>query len=257
MILKNKNKYEEEEQNKTDRYLITYSDLITLLLGLFVILYAISQVDESKFKEISKAFSVYFNPNQKTPLEGPGVLPGNKGNIPDPVGINSNKKTLDEIKADAETALKKYIDSGSIKVKKTDNGVVLMLPEMLLFNSGKADINASAAPLLDSLAKILSVAEMQITVAGHTDAAPIKTLKYESNWHLSAARAANVGYSLIERGMPPQSLVVCGYGDQRPISPNTTEEGKMRNRRVEITISNLPSNAPSVKGYQNKDIFKK
>ena len=85
---------------------------------------------------------------------------------------------------------------------------------------------------------------------GHTDSTPIRTFRYESNWHLSVARALNVAYLLIEKGIPKNNLIIRGFGDQKPIASNNTAESKAKNRRVELTISYLPSDAQSTDGYK-------
>jgi chemotaxis protein MotB len=247
-LYKNLNK--KEEKVNTDRYFITYADMITLLLGLFVILYASSKVDQEKYKEFSKAFKSYFNQGESVLNGGSGVLEGHKKTIPEPILDLSNKKSLEEIFSQTSAALKDYINKGTLQIKKTNSSITLILPEKLLFLSGKADIQVGAYPLIDTLAMILHGIPYQVTVDGHTDSQPIRTFQYESNWHLSVGRALNVGYGLIEKGVPQSNMVIRGYGAQRPIADNNTEAGKTLNRRVEITISSLPSDAPSTEEYE-------
>jgi chemotaxis protein MotB len=247
---------DKEEEEKSDRYLLTYSDLITLLLGLFVILYASAQVDESKYAEMSRAFSQVFHTQDKATSQGDGILTGSKDGVPFTVISKIKTKSLDEVKARAEQILNKFVQESGLKIQKNGETVSLILPEVLLFNSGKADIQAKAAPLLDSLASLLSGAELLIAVDGHSDSQPIRSFRYESNWHLSTARALNVAYSLIGKGAPEQNIIVRGFGAQRPIGDNSTEEGKQKNRRVEIVLSPLPSDAPSINGYNSQDSLK-
>ncbi len=146
-----KNKYfddEHKEEEKTDRYLITYSDLITLLLGLFVILYAASQIDESKYKEVSQAFAENFNTKNTKPLEGGGVLPGHKQGVPQAILPTPKKQSLAEVKVQAEQVLSSYIKNTDFKIQSVGESLVLTLPELLLFSSGKADIQTSGQVLL-------------------------------------------------------------------------------------------------------------
>ncbi len=235
----------------TNRYFITYADVITLLLGLFVILYASSKVDLEKYKEFSQAIDKYFKTPGEKPLKGGGgVLEGRKDGIPEPIFELGSKKSLDDIFSETSVRLKEYIDKGLVKIKKVKSGVVLTLPEKLLFKSGKATVQQKAMPALDTLASILRGIPFQITVDGHTDSDPIRTFVYESNWHLSVARATNVAYSLIERGAPEHNMVIRGFGSQRPIDENKTKEGKAKNRRVEISVTSLPPNAASKEGYK-------
>lgn len=229
-----------------DRYLITYADLITLLLGLFVILYASSQVDSEKYKEVSSAFTKYFRSEPANVLSGgEGMLDGNRGAIPEPMLLPREAKSLDEIQKETEEALSTFITKGMLSLKKTDAGIVVVMPEKLLFSSGKAEIQTDGLKAIDSLSKVLQSMRYMIMVDGHTDSSPIKTFQFESNWHLSVARALNVGYRMIRSGVPEENFVIRGFGDKRPVSDNISTEGKMQNRRVEIIISQIKSDAPA------------
>lgn len=240
-----------QENINLDRYLITYADLITLLLGLFVILYASSRVDEEKFKELSHAFSEYFQP-EKISDGGASVFKGIPNGIPEPIMPYPSKKSLEQIQVETERSLKKYVDNGLLTVTRTSNGLTLSLSEKLLFKSGKAEVEPEGMSVIDTLALILRGIDKQISVDGHTDSDPIRSFRYESNWHLSVARAVNVGYYLVERGISESNLMLRGFGSQRPVAPNSSIEGKAKNRRVEINITELSNNTPSTEGYQQK-----
>ncbi len=257
-MIQRKFKNSEYEHNTgTDRYLITYADLITLLLGLFVILYAASQVDEEKYKELSKAFTEYFTSDKPGVLQGGiGIFQGDKSSLPEPIFMGSKPKSLNEVAEQAQKALKTYIDKGDIKIKFSGNKLILILPEKLLFRSGSAEVENAGNVVLDSLARILRGIQFQVEVDGHTDTDPIKTFRYESNWHLSGARAINVAWKLIRKGVPETYISFRGFGSQRPVGDNLTEEGKAQNRRVEITISELPPTTPSDAGYSDIDSSK-
>jgi len=252
MLFKKSAKSEEIKSN-TDRYLITYADLITLLLGLFVILYATAQVDEGKYKEFSEAFSKYFKPDQiHKSQNGNGILSGSKS-LPEPIFQNHSSVTIDDIANETESKLSSFMRKGLIQMKKNSTGLILTLPEKLLFQSAKAEIQPEGKYVIDTLAKILSGIKFQISVDGHTDSDPISTFRFPSNWHLSSSRALNVGYEMIKSGIQESNLRISSYGSQRPISDNTTPEGKSENRRVEITITPLPSNAATESGYSPTD----
>jgi chemotaxis protein MotB len=244
----------EENRISTDRYLITYADLITLLLGLFVIMYVVSQVDESKYKKVSEAFSDYFKSTKEQVLQGSGgVLKGHKQGLPEPIMPNPSNKTLEKIQTEAETAFQEYISKGTLSIKKKNDEVILTLSEKLMFPSGKADMQLAAYPVLDTVAAILTGIPFQLSIDGHTDDAPIRTYRFESNWHLSIARAMSVGYYLIQRGITEHNLMIRGFGSQRPVSDNTTEEGRAKNRRVDITISRMSHDVPITEGYNKPD----
>lgn len=241
MINKKNNKQNIDDTINPDRYLITYADLITLLLGLFVILYASSQVNEEKYKEFSNAFSDFFKPTQaKAANTGNGIMVGRKNSIPEPIFPSIQNKTLEEIKAETEISMSKFIKQGLINIKSNSTVLTLTLSESLLFQSGKADIQRDGLIVLDSISAIIRSINKSITIDGHTDSHPIRTFRYESNWHLSSARALAVGYMLITKGLDEKNLTFRCFGAMKPVSENSTPEGRSKNRRVEITISDLP-----------------
>ncbi len=254
-----KKNIKEEDSSRTspDRYLITYADLVTLLLGLFVILYVSSRVDEEKYKEFAKAFADYFKPQKGEEYHGTGLSPfqGVRKGIPEPVLPFPDRRSLQEIQSDVEKSLEKYIKQGEISVVTRGQNVIITLPEKLLFKSGKAEIEPEGISILEKLSGSLRglAQDQEVAIDGHTDSDPISNFRYPSNWHLSVARAVNVAYFLIEKGVPEYSIVVRGFADQRPIADNSTPENKARNRRVEITISELKSNVPTTKGYNSAE----
>ncbi|MCS7169947.1 MAG: OmpA family protein [Candidatus Kapabacteria bacterium] len=241
----------EEQHASAERYIITYADLITLLLGLFVILYATSQVDLGKYREVAQALIYHFNPNT-APLssepQGRHVLPGEQG-IPQPILPQSAHRSVDEWVQEMERSFKPYTESGVLTIERAAEGAVVRLAEAILFESGKSELQPQALPVLDTLARLLQYMPYLISVDGHTDSIPIRTLRYESNWHLSTARALSVAYYLIQYGVAEARLVVRGFGPQRPIAPNATPEGRARNRRVEIVLTEPQDRARPGYGY--------
>lgn len=246
---------EPEHNTGSDRYLITYADLITLLLGLFVILYAASQVDKTKFSELSAALSQYFNPKTGKILEkGEGELTGGKGVMPAPEFSRNEPKSMNEVRGEIEQKLQEFISQNKLSINQTGNSLTLVLPEVLLFQSGKAQIFNQSYRVLDSIAAVLKQLPFEISIDGHTDIVPIRTFQYESNWHLSVDRALNVGYYLIQKGIVEKNVVIRGFGPERPVDDNATPEGRNRNRRVEITISQ--STSASAATTQNEEKIK-
>lgn len=261
MLLKKTPKEEESGRTSPDRYLITYADLITLLLGLFVILYVSARVDEERYKEFSKAFADYFKPQKGQDVHGTGLEPfqGVRKGIPEPVLPFPDRRSLKEIQSDLLKSLDAYLKNGELSIETKGPNIVITLPEKLLFQSGKAEIEKSGEEVLSRLAETLRglAKDQEVAVDGHTDSDPIRSFRYPSNWHLSVARAVNVAYMLISKGVPEHSIVVRGFGDQRPVADNSTPEGKAKNRRVEITISELKQNVPNTKGYEANETPKK
>jgi chemotaxis protein MotB len=226
--MKNGRGHGHEEHENTERWLLTYADLITLLLGLFVILYAMSKIDAGKYAEIASALGGVFGSPQ-------GVLVGQNGVLDQPVTSlqNDRKKVAEQIRS----ALK--LDSNPMPIQVTENerGVTVHIMEELLFASGRAEIKTTSFAAIDTLARILRELPNDLRVEGHTDNVPIATPLFPSNWHLSVARAVNVGYYLIEKHrLVADRVSVVGYSEYRPILPNDSPEHRAVNRRVDIVI---------------------
>lgn len=148
------------------------------------------------------------------------------------------ERERDEIREE----LGKFIELGAIGVEATSDGVMITMRESILFESGKADLKPTSTELLANIAQILSKSRAQaIRVAGHTDNVPIRTAAFPSNWELSAARAMSVLHNLSGRHrVPSGKLVAMGFGEHRPVASNSTAEGRVKNRRVEIYL--VPEN---------------
>jgi chemotaxis protein MotB len=248
---KEHNKHGSTHNTGADRYLITYADLITLLLGLFVILYATSQVDAERFKEYSAAFSEYFKSKDDKVLQGgDGVLEGHRKGIPEPILPPAPQRNLSEIGEIAKETLAPFIEKKQLTIDSTADGLKISLSENLLFKSAKSEVEKEGRSVVDSISGVLRGINLKIFIDGHTDSDKIRTFQYESNWHLSVTRATNVAYLLIKNGVPEHNLVIRGYGAQRPIADNITDEGKAKNRRVDIFIQELSPESPTVSGYE-------
>ena len=233
-----------------DRYLITYADLLTLLLGLFAILYASSQVDLSKYAEVVSSFATIFSSEAKKEKD---IMNANISVIPPPIVIPKEEQSIDLVKTKFEEKLKVLLKQGKLNIEPVQDGFKIIINADLLFKSGSADLQIEAVTIIDSIASILRVIDKQINVDGHTDAVPMRSMRYESNWHLSAARALNIGYLLINKQVPEHNVVVRAFGGQRPIEDNLSEEGRKKNRRVEIVISDKDTSAPGVIENENAD----
>lgn len=218
-----------EEPHNTDRWLLTYADLITLLLGLFVILYAMSKIDAERYTKIVMAMSGVFGSSDK-------VFTGSKFDVREPLlsEIEIEKKLIQgEINAVLESSVK----SGLVSVNYNERGITVHLMEELLFETGKAEIKNNSLAVLDSLAEILRTLPNEIRVEGHTDNVPINTARFPSNWHLSVERAVATAYYLITRHkLTAEKISVAGYSEYHPIAPNDTPANRARNRRVDIVI---------------------
>jgi len=237
-----KKKGHHEEHENLERWLITYADLITLLLGLFVVLYSMSQIDLSKYQQWISAFSQLFG--------GGGVLAGGKGVLITPAppksgsasDVSASQPTQQQkLEVQINAVLSSNIQSKKIIVTTSPEGLTIHLLERLLFESGSAELKPEAMSVLDTLAEILKFLPNKIRIEGHTDNRPIRSAKFPSNWHLSVARALNTAYYLMNKGVNPEKISIVGYAEYRPITPNDSEENRAKNRRVDIVVISTQS----------------
>ena len=220
--MKRRNRHQVHDNE--ERWLLTYADLITLLLGLFVILYSISKVDAGKYAEISSALNGVFGAPR-------GVLTGT------PAMLSQPSDEREDIANELEAALNPEGKQLPISVTTNERGVTVHIMEEMLFASGSADMKQASLPAMDTLAGVLRRLKNDLRVEGHTDNVPINTPQFPSNWHLSVARALNVAYYLIQRhGLLQERVSVVGYSEYRPLVPNDSPERRARNRRVDIVI---------------------
>jgi chemotaxis protein MotB len=211
-----KNRAENESVHR-DRWLISYADLVTLLLALFIVMYAAS--DKERARQIAESFS-----GQNTE-GGSGVLPGTDS-------VNDERAKFEQ------KLLENPILMQKTKMRQTKLGLVISLSEAGFFAPGDAAINSDAEIVIGTLAETLQTSDAQIRIEGHTDSTPISNQKYPSNWELSTARASSVLVKLLEQKIQPERLSAAGYGGFQPIADNTTIEGRAQNRRVDVVILN-------------------
>ncbi|GIW56174.1 MAG: flagellar motor protein MotD [Nitrospiraceae bacterium] len=251
-------KHTHEEHENHERWLVSYADFITLLFAFFVVMYSVSVVNEGRFRTVSESIKAALHPivsQPTTPLAfnigeyKPALvaprLPGTK----EPV-IRRLREIVKVMQPAAQFAVIHVME-------RADGDIAISIPEHVLFDSGSAILRPNALPFLQALAEVLVELDRPVTVEGHTDNVPIRTAQYPSNWELSAARAVVVVRVLTELyGVPPAHAAAIGYADSRPIADNSTAEGRAKNRRVEIVVSEQsnkatlmstdPANGPSV-----------
>ncbi|KEO81627.1 flagellar motor protein MotB [Tumebacillus flagellatus] len=231
-----------------ERWLITYSDLITLLMIFFVIMYAMSQIDQSKFDSLSVSLNKALNANNQIQLQSMG----NSGLVSKRPESDTKNKTPDQQKQaaaaqqeqanlqDVKKKLEQFIQQnglgGQINVLENAKGVQITLSDAALFDSGEAVLKPQAQKLLGGLSPFLGVLENEIAVEGHTDNVPITSGKFPSNWELSSQRAINVLHFFESTGVGHQRLHSVGYADTVPLVENDSDEHRSQNRRVNIII---------------------
>ena len=254
---------QKEEQRGVPAWVMTFADLMTLLMCFFVLLLAFSEMDVAKFKQLSgsmkEAFGVQSEIEVKTIPKGTSVVaqefsPGR----PEPTALNevrqftidSNRNTLDalarELKEIEETreharrlrmALKEEIEKGAVSIKTEGRKVIVHIMENASFDSGLADVRPEFMPVLDKISQLIDNNSGEITISGHTDNVPIANTRFRSNWELSTARAVSVAHEILRAAnIDPDRVIVTGHADTRPRADNDTPENRAKNRRVDVSI---------------------
>lgn len=237
----------DEGHDNHERWLVSYADFITLLFAFFVVMYALSSINEGKYRILSEALGSAFG---KLPVAPTSTQQGQasplrpRSNAPKLGGDASFKKEREQMTnmaRDILKALAPLVRQGKVKVTQSNRGINVEISASVLFAPGDAHLTAESDQALRAVANVLKSDRHAIQVEGHTDNQPINTVTFPSNWELSAVRASSVVRVFIEAGVQENRLVAMGHGSNRPIDSNLTPDGRARNRRVEIMIlSSLP-----------------
>lgn len=229
----------------SESWLLPYADLMTLLLALFIVLFASSSIDEKKLEQLSSVFNEIFD-------GGIGIM-DNTAPTPTPVpeeGIGEeledssyteDQKSLEGIQDRVDEYIAIHELENQFETEMTDEGLLVTIRDSILFNPGNAVIKDEYLPIADELAELLVFdPPRHIVVTGHTDNIPINSQEFSSNWDLSVIRAVNFLKLMMENEeIDPRYFSAKGYGEFQPIGDNDTAEGRSKNRRVEILIQPL------------------
>lgn len=252
-----------EEARGVPAWVMTFADLMTLLMCFFVLLLSFSEMDVAKFKQLSgsmkEAFGVQSEIEVKTIPKGTSVVaqefsPGK----PEPTALNqirqftidTNRNTLDAIERELKAldatkeharrlrmALKEEIERGDVSIQTEGMKVIVHIMENASFQSGLAEVRPSFLPVLGKIAGLIDSNSGDVTVSGHTDDVPIRNNRFRSNWELSASRAVSVTHEMLKSPtIDPERIIVTGHADTRPHAPNDSVENRAKNRRVDISI---------------------
>ncbi|MCY0875112.1 MAG: OmpA family protein [Firmicutes bacterium] len=243
------------KEGNSERWLITYSDLITLLLIFFVIMYAMSNISVAKFMTLSESLNSALDPSNQIPLNGLGVtalLASQNPTAGDQQGLSAKANAHDQMVqlrsnlqedqlfTSLTARLRRYVTQhglqNSVSVNNDEQGVEITLHDIVFFNTGQDTLRSRAQSVLSGLAPFLRRLPNDISVEGYTDNVPIHTAQFPSNWQLSVGRAVSVVEYLIGQGVNPAQLSATGYSKYRPLYTNTTHYGREMNRRVNIII---------------------
>src|SRR5712672_3630687 len=276
-------KKKHEEHVNAEAWAIPYGDLVTLLFALFTVMYAISSVNEGKFRVLSDSMIAAFHgaPKSIRPVNLGEKEPGKGGDKPltgiTPtvfIKLKDDKSTRDaaltprdptksedmhtadlpgaliRMQRQVQDAMQSLIDAKLVTVRRENMWLEIEINADILFPSGAGEFAPAAEPVLDKLAQVLKPFPNPIRVEGHTDDRPIRTASFPSNWELSAARAASVVHQFTKQGIDPLRLEIVGFGQFHPRQPNDSADGRNANRRVAILVLEqvAPGSAMTVRG---------
>jgi len=219
---------EEEPRAGAPLWMITYGDMVTLVLCFFVALFAFSTIDKQKYVQIAQSLR--------------GALSGNTSVLRGQVSTSdTNFNRFNPIYNQVYQQLRQIIDNeelrGKAEITITERGITISFKEKLFFKIGSADILPEAYPILDQVGNVLKERAYPLRIEGHTCDLPINSAQFPSNWELSAIRAVRVSKYLINKvGYRPELISIAGYGEYQPLVPNINEENRAKNRRVDIVI---------------------
>lgn len=229
----------EHEEHIDESWLIPYADLLTLLLALFIVLYAASTVDKEKYQSIMESFQSELT-GTKIESKQVGLSPNPSSPQPE-VGLpEEEEKTNDEELNVLKQQLESYINSNnlqdSVSLQETEKGIEVSLKDVILFDSGRADLKERSFQTLNGLVGLINTVQNPISIEGHTDNVPAHNTVYASNWELSAARAASVLHYFDSKQIKASRMQFSGFGEYQPLYPNDSDAHRQANRRVTVVI---------------------
>ena len=252
-----------EESVSHERWLVSYSDFVTLLFAFFVVLFATTYHDNQSIRKLANAIHNGFQSMGAFTGDGAPTSPAvesENGATHLESDASKDRTTvgsvadMQELRRQLEAAIGKELANHEVVLRITPEGFVISLKELGFFDSGQAKLLPGAAAKLKRIAKVLSRPGLEIRVEGHSDDQPIHTDEFRSNWELSAARAMNVLLLLVDdAGFDPTRISASGYGQYRPVADNATPEGRKMNRRVDLVVVQMreaPMTTHTVRAFE-------
>ncbi len=235
--------FEFEESRGVPPWIITFADMVTLLMVFFILLFAIGNVEQEKWRDIKESLREALGADSIEELgtrQGLDVVKQVQTLVDektvhavDEVGAMVNREMEDIISEVEEFVFKNKL-SGEVRVSSDPRGTVITISDVVLFSPGSAEMTPQGRKTLRQVFDVLKQFQYNVKIEGHTDNTPIHTLRYPSNWELSAFRASEVAHMMIDDGFPPERLSVEGFAEFRPKVPNTSAENRAINRRIEV-----------------------
>ena len=232
--------FDNEESRSIPPWVITFADMVTLLMVFFILLFAIGTIEQEKWRQLKESLREALGADA---IEEMGTRQGldiiqtqvdeQTVHAVDEVGAMVNREMEDIISEVEEFVFKNKL-AGEVRVSSDERGAVITISDVVLFPAGSAEMTPKGRATLRQVFDVLKQFNYNVKVEGHTDNTPIHTLRYPSNWELSASRASEVAHMLIKDGYPPERLSVEGFAEFRPKVPNTSPENRSVNRRIEV-----------------------
>ncbi len=224
------------EKENHERWIVSYADMLTLLFALFVVLYATSDANPNKLKQVKTSIDRAFSVGVKNGDSGASVIFDTGGGLTEGINQVQSKTLVNLSKTLGDFAKEKGLD-GKIQIRSDSNSITISLADNLLFDSGSADLKPGSQEVLSEVALALAGLPNEIRIEGHTDNIPVNSPDFPTNWELSTARATRVLRFIIDADeFKPGQLYAAGYADTRPVADNSTPEGRALNRRADIVI---------------------
>lgn len=230
-----------DDPENHERWLVSYADFITLLFAFFVVMYAISSVNEGKYREMSGALGSAFglSPGDFRPEGAPGMgsrIQLTPAQVKAETLRRARQERMREVTRNLRQTLAPLMIDGKVRMVEGAEGLTLDMDASTLFLPGEARLSLEAVRTLSEIGQVLAPSDFAIRVEGHTDNVPMSNAQFPSNWELSSARASSVVRLFILTNVDPRRLTAIGFADQRPLEDNATPEGRQKNRRVAIII---------------------
>ena len=260
--------------HQTDRWMVSYADFITLLFAFFVVMYAMSSINEGRYRVLSGVLSTAFSPGDAAAV-GSGTAPARAVVVPpvaatpEPAALSPPAATapsepavdpveraeiarqagrvqhMQQLATRVDERLQALVRDGQVQVTRGARGIAIEINAAVLFDPARAELRPASFDALRSLAQVLSGFVEPLQIEGHSDDIPIQTREFRSNWELSAARAASVGRFLIDQGVAPDRIGIAGYAEFRPLAANADPASRARNRRVTLVILSADDTRPT------------
>lgn len=242
-----------DDDENPDRWLVSYADFITLLFAFFVVMYAISSVNQGKYNQLTSSIGIAFTGsnisnrphiNINNGTDASGKIIGSQKSLIKPLPLTNlyneklrrERESMTNMGINLSQALSPLINEGRVRVVQNNRGIRIDINDNLLFSPGSAELATAASGIMNDISTVLKTNQRMIQVEGHTDNIPIHNAAFFSNWELSAVRASSVVRMLSNLGIADNRLSALGFGSAQPSNENDTPLGRARNRRVSIMI---------------------